>query len=186
MAKTKSFVVEIELTENQVKAISDRIPAKLTDAQKIAGVATSTVFDIADGGVSLSGDIFRQIIAVTGDIVDNQDLVKFVEAGKGMDAGRKGYPWYPDPTYVPVLEENARMQATTVEQLVQDIMDYGTGQGWGYALAPDVSMVFFSKEDMEMVRGILNQTMPTGTSISEWIRNTAKAKQVEANAKVLR
>ena len=175
MSKTKTFLVEIELTDAQIKAINKRLAVEMSDAEKIAGLAASALEDLADGGIVLSGAIMRQITAVAGAVENTQQLVSLVEQGQSMNSGRKGYTWYPDPTYTPVLEENASVQGSTVDQLVQDFMDYGVGQGWGYALSPDVSTVFFSKADMEYLRKDIGKPQITGTDIAEWVRGRGVA-----------
>lgn len=179
MKKNKVFTVEIELTESQVRSLCDQLPAELTDGQKIAGLANGAMLDLADGGMTLDGNVTRQIMELTGGLDDNQDLVKMVEAGRGMDNGRMVGKWMIDPTYEPVLQDIAASQGLSIQQVIQSLMDWGVGQGWAYQIAPDTSVMFFRREDAAAIGELIGVPNATGTDIANFLRGAFETPQFE-------
>lgn len=172
MANNKLLVygVDIELSEKQIRAICDGQDLNASDGQKLANVAQSAMDDLGDGGMVLDGKIMAQIRNAVGDISEPQEIVRYVEAAKGMVDGKLLIPWAPDPTYVPVLEETAMRQGMTVDRVGQDLMDYAASQGWLYALAPDTVSIFMSREDFRMICEAFDKPHITGTDLAEFIR----------------
>jgi hypothetical protein len=171
MTKTKTYAVEVELTEKQAQQLCDLIPMEMPDSQKIAGLALGALTDMAEGGLILNGSTVQQIVGVLGEF-DPQSVVQAVENGSGIDQGCLVAKWRIDPTYEPVLREIAASQGVTLDQATQSLMDYGVAQGWGYQMSPDAETVFFTKEDIQMIREVLEKEHATGTDIAAFIRKT--------------
>lgn len=186
MAKgKKSFSVEIELAEHQIKALCSQVLLDMTEGQKVAGIASAAVQDLADGGMVLDGQVTNQILALTGPLDAQQDLVRFIEIGQDREEGSIVVKWRPDPTYVPVLEQIALANGTTVQEVAQNMMDYGTGQGWGYQINPDTMIIFVTKADMETLRELTAADHVTGTGLVNLLREltetqSAKGSKVKA------
>lgn len=169
-AKALIFPVDIELPEPKVRFVCDQLNVSLSDGQKIAGLAQSALDDLSEGGMVVTGKVMEQIRNLVGDIQDDQDLVRFIEAGKGMEDGCVVGKWRPDPTYVTVLEEIARSQGNTVQQCVQNLMDWGISQGWGYQINPETVVMFFARDDFRMICEAFDKPHLTGTDLAAFIR----------------
>jgi len=168
--KKMTFPVDVELPEPKVRFICDQIQVDMTDGQKIAGVVQSAMDDLGEGGMVVSGKVMEQIHNLVGELADDQDLVRYIEAAKGMADGKLVIPWAPDPTYLPVLEDTANRQGIMVTRVGQDLMDYAASQGWLYALAPDTVTMFFTREDFRMLCEAFDKEHITGTEIADFIR----------------
>jgi hypothetical protein len=182
---TKTFMVELELTDSQVRNICSKVPEDRPDTYKLEGVAKQAMLDIGDGGFVVEGKVAEQIMALTGPMESTQDLVGFVEKGMGRRDGSIEVTWNPDPTYVPVLEEAARSQGISVQELAQGLMDMGTSQGWCYAINPEVKILFLSREDNRFMAEVLDQKPEyiTGTSIADFIRRSVEVPDLEMTGK---
>jgi len=178
---TKTFLIELELTPTQTKSISAKVPGDYPDSYKIAGVAKGAMLDIADGGFVVDGKVAKQIEALTGPIGDAQDLVSFVERGVGREDGATVVTWKADPVYLPLLEQAAQSQGSTVQEVMQGLMDYACGQGWLYDINPESKVLFLSREDAKAMAEILgtNPGNVTGTDMADFIRRSVELPQLD-------
>jgi hypothetical protein len=179
---TKTILIELELTESQIRNIADKITDNNPDVYKIAGVAKDSVLEISKGGFVVEGAVAKQILALTGPIGDSQELVGFVERGMGREDGCITATWKPDVTYTPVLEDAARSQGITIQELVQGLMDTAAANGWCYAINPEVKILFVSRDDARFLSEVLGQKPEylSGTAIADFVRKSVELPELEA------
>jgi predicted RNase H-related nuclease YkuK (DUF458 family) len=151
MAK-KTYSIEVELTDQQAKSLCKLVKQDIPESRKIGGIAAHALIEVAEGGLILDAQIYQQIRGVVGEIVDQQELVKMVEASRHRRDGSIEATWRPDPTYLPVLQEVATSRGQSLQDMVQEVMDYVTGQGWMYQLAPDTKQIFFTVGQAEKIQ----------------------------------
>jgi predicted RNase H-related nuclease YkuK (DUF458 family) len=176
MAAKKTYSIDIELTDQQCKNLCRMVKQDLPESRKIGGIALHALTEIGDGGLVIDAKIYDQIRAIVGEIVNQQDLVKMVEASRGRRDGGIVATWRPDPTYMSVLEDVAASRGETVQALAQEIMDYVTGQGWMYQLAPETKQVFFTREQAKKVGEWLDKGVDfTGQDICNALFSKARA-----------
>lgn len=173
-SKVMTFPVDIELSEKKVRYICDQFVDEMTDGQKIAGLAEDAISQMGEGGMVISGNVMNQIRDLIGDF-EEQDLVRYIEAGKGMQDGKLIIPWTPDPTYVPVLEDTANKQGLPVQRVAQDLMDYAAANNWLYDMAPDVVVTFFTRDDFRAICESFDREHVTGTDLAAFIKSLAEA-----------
>lgn len=173
MAKKVRISVDVELTEEQAKFLCDQIEGPESAAYKISGIARSAIQDFAEGGMMLDAQVTQQVLALTGPIESTQEIVTFIERGQSREDGRLVGKWRIDPTYETPLREIAENQGLTVDMVVQNLMDWGVGQGWAYQMSPDTVVVFFTKDDHRAVSDIVGVPYMTGTHIADWMRKVA-------------
>lgn len=176
MAKLKTFVVDIQLNEQQQKFLCGDWQPPTPDTAKVQRTAQEAMSSLGDGGVVLDGKIVEQLSRLIGKAYCQQDIVKLVEAGLHRKNGSVEVSWTPDPQYIPVLEELARTRGASVQGMAQDIMDHATGAGWFYQFRPDTKILFLSREQGEMIAEWLGRKENfTGQDLFDALFNKSKA-----------
>jgi hypothetical protein len=179
-AKNVTVPVDIELNHSQAKFLVEQ--TGLPVGQAIAGLAQTAMEDLAEGGFVVNGNVADQIRNLVGDIQEQQDLIRYIETALGMEDGSVVGKWRPDPTYVPVLEEIATSQGVTVSQCVQNLIDWGVSQNWGYSINPDTQVMFFTRDDFRAICEAFDKSHVTGTELAAFIRELYEQKQAEVPA----
>lgn len=171
--KTKTFAVDVELSDQQAKTISAKSKVGLLG---MADAVNHIAQEVGDGGIVLNSKVYDQVRGLMGEITDQQEIVKLVEAGLHRRDGSIEATWRPDPQYIPVLEELAKTRGATTMEMAQDIMDYVVGQGWMYQLMPDTKQCFFSREQSKMIQEWLGKEGHfTGQDLFDALFSKAKA-----------
>lgn len=171
--KTKTFSIEVSLTDSQAAAFDQTVQGDMPIGRKLSGIATGVLAHVADGGMVIDPITMGRITDLVGEITNCEDLVPHIEKSTGRRDGCLVAEWLIDPTYEPMLRGIAESQGRTVQEIVQDGMNYAMGQGWLYEVTAQPEKVLFAEEDMVAVREILGKERVTGTDIAKFIRENA-------------
>ncbi len=141
-------------------------------AAMLSSAATVLIRDLASGGMMLDPDSVARIDKVAGQHSNGPELARAVENAFAQDAGRMVVKWYIDPTYYGSLEENARIRGCTVQEMVQDGMNWVMEQGWLWDLDSNLESIRFTKEGMRELKTLLDRTNISSADILEALRQT--------------
>jgi len=168
-----NMMVQITLTPQQVKAL---VKTGENAAPKLGGVATWLLSDLAKGGVMLEPDVVKAISKhLKNQNWSGGDLLPLVERGVGMQGDNFIATWKIDPTYEPMLRELAENQGRTVNELVQELMDWAAGQGWFYQWEPEPKALRFTPEDYQMLAEATGKQDPNGTDIANFVKEMSES-----------
>jgi hypothetical protein len=163
-----TIMVQVTLTHQQISAL---VKKGENTAPKLGGVATWLLSDLAKGGLMLEPGVAKQISKYLKNVNWNgADLLPIVERGVGMQGDNFIATWKIDPTYEPMFRELAENQGRTVNELVQELMDWAAGQGWFYQWEPEPKALRFTPEDYKMLAEATGKEDPTGTDIASFVR----------------
>lgn len=167
----RTIQIDATLAEEQIERLAAAVPEELSVVAKLSGIATGLLRDLADGAIMLDSQTSRHVLGLIGSI---EELVPSLERANHMHQGRIVAEWLLDPIWLPALEEMATMQGVTVQDLVQNAMDYAMDQGWLYQIPVEPMKLRFAPEDLKVLAEIIGVENPTGTDIARWITKQAE------------
>ena len=171
--KDLTLNVQVTLSGPQIDKLTKEATKKTGKSivEILSSVATGLLIDQADGGLMIDPTTATRLSEATGKEIERpEDLIPLVEKGLGKKGGSFIVEWVVDPTFIGPLQDLAAQQGTTVEQLVQDGMNYAIGQGWLYAINPGPQPLNVNQEDMEYLKKTLEKKTITGTDVAQFIR----------------
>jgi len=172
MAETvRTLGIDVSISQNQIDRLTAAVPEEMSVVAKLSGIATGLLRELADGGVLLDCATSRQILDLIGTL---DQLVPTLEKVGKVRQGGIVAEWRLDPVWLPAIEEIGKVQGRSVQEVVQDAMDYVMEQGWLYQIPAELPKVRFDPEDLKAVAEIIGIENPTGTDIAEWVKAQAQ------------
>lgn len=161
--------VTVALPQAAYDKLMTLVEGDLPPVQKIEKVVNDLVQDLADGGLMLSGiDMKRIQEAAPGAGPD--EIIDAVEESQGLEDGQVVIKWAVDPTLIEPLQNIADTQGTTVQDVVQNMMDTASSEGWFYEFNPKPHVVFVNVEDFKSIAALLGKEHPTGVDLVKWLQ----------------
>lgn len=149
--------------------LDDDQAAAVQNVGALQDVASNVVRQLADGGMMLSARTVSDITDIIGEF-DPDILVASVQSAANRKEGQYSGEWRVDPAWVSGLKDRAESRGQTMQQLVQDMMDYALGNGWLESMDNPPHMVFLSAEDLQYIKQSLGVESVTGTDLVELLR----------------
>jgi hypothetical protein len=144
---------------------------RLTDVLKIGGAAKGVLERIAAGGFILDGDEIDRLVEATG--IDRpecgEDLVDICSRATGIEEGKFVIPVAIDPAYVEYLKQPAEIQGISLNQLLQDAIDYIMDNDvLGYMVTSGTPHVMrMGDADYQALKEVLGEDFDTGTKLAQ-------------------
>jgi len=174
----KIIQINVALSEEDAIALTNSVPDEYgSPIDKLSGVATALLQEQAGGGMMLSGEVMEMVQTVTGHLGEGADLVPWVEKAGNKDGDATIVSWRVDPTYYPLLENIAAGQGRPVEQVIQEILDWVLGQGWGYDFSFATTTIPFENADAEWLRQQIGKEHLTSSNVIAYFKDLAQDRQ---------
>lgn len=131
---------------------------------------------LASGGVMLKPEQVVEIENNSGKTVrDGQDVVRATEAPAKKASGRIAIEVTIDPAWSDPLNEIARSSGRSLEDMLSDMWEISLQNNWAYNFTPAYPPIYIKDSDYDLLRGITEQTRPTGDEIVTAIRELQSA-----------
>lgn len=167
MAKEQNITLPLQVTvsESTYKDLQ-----KMADTEhalpKIQGWATWYLRQLAAGGLTLTSEQMQAIEKTTGEEIKTaDDIIRKLQAAVGRDDGQYTVKVGLDPVYYPNLEETARIQGRTPDELMSEVIHYAIEQQWVYGWAPSGGSVPFSEAGISRLKRYFDKRQITEADI---------------------
>lgn len=171
MGRTSQLAFQISLPPALATKIADSVAGdNLTPVAKLASVAEGLMEQLGEGGIMLSVEDVDRLRETGHDIEGAEDIVKLAEEAANFDTGQCVVRATIDPANMPPLEEMAASNGTTVQQVAQDMFNFGIESGWLYEVPPGYHAVRLTPEQNKLVSEILGQEEFTGETLCQFLR----------------
>lgn len=168
---TGQLAFQISLPPNVATTIADRIPGEeLTAIDKLASVAEGLMEQLAEGGIMLSAADVERLSETGHEVADAEDIVKMAESAVNFDQGQYVFRAVIDPANMPPLEELAKSNGISVEQMATDMLNYGIEQDWLYEVPPGYKSVRLTPEQNRMIAAMIGVPDFNGVHLEKFLR----------------
>lgn len=161
--------VTIEVDSTGYDKIVALIPGEEPGATKFQDFMNQLCADFVGGGLMLSPEDMLRIHDYKAD-AGPDDLIQAIAESSGMEEGQMIAKWAVDPSYWEPLRLAAETQGITVEDLVQNLMNYAINGGWFFDLSPMPKQVLMTQEDFADLEKIMDKKEFTGADIVAFLR----------------
>jgi hypothetical protein len=170
----EAAVVEIPVTFRMSEEDHRRI---LATKQEVPMVATYMLSEYAAGGVMVKSTHAHYLERLSGrPVKTSETVVDIVESGvaRKSAAGYLSVTYNVDPAFAEPLEQLAKQQGRTVEEIVQDGLDVVMKCGWLYNIQVDGGTINLTKDMRSRLEKAMKQKNVTGADIVTFIENLIK------------
>jgi hypothetical protein len=122
-SEEKIYFLELSLREEERKLLESLM---VEGDVSIEDVVERIVENLAAGAMLISPEATERILR----IADSEDkIVELVEAAASRSGSAYIATWKVDPAWLPAIQDIARTRGTTVDQVIQEAMDFMMDQG---------------------------------------------------------
>lgn len=144
----------VMLREDRVSRIDEAIRGDMPTVEKVAGVASDLLNKLADGGMMLSPQDVEKIHTAIGDFTPDA-LIAAVDKTAHRRGGAVVAEWVVDPSWVGPLEEISKQQGSSLQALIQDMMNTAVANQWFYSITPEPATLRMTAADNEFLKEAL-------------------------------
>lgn len=174
---TKIFNIDLELSQAHIETLLAMVAPgaeALTDAQKIGGVALGLLRYQAGGGLMLRPKELERIAESTGlDPTCGEDLLDAISKSTGMAEGKYVLKINVDPVWMEYFKQPAEIQGRTVEDVIQEVMDYVMDNDpMQYLVMGQPQLIRMTEKDFAALTSLLGEKFDNGTELVKLIKQT--------------
>lgn len=167
--KETQFSLSIALREDRVSKIDRSVQQSLQIGEKVAGIATGLLNELADGGLMLTADQASRIQSILGETT-GEAIIKAADKAAGRRGGGVVVEWVADPSWVGSFEDTAKQQGITLSALVQQMMDTAVDNGWFYQMSIQPRRILLSEAADRYLRQVMGRDVFTGEDIVQLVK----------------
>lgn len=164
--------IPISITKERLAKLSESNP-DIPTSELLSGVATGLLADVADGGMMVEAHYLQRIADLAGTISSPEDIVRPVEQYARRSSGNKVFQVVMDQAWVEPIRYYAEQQGRTEDEIFQEALDILLGHtDWIYEIQEkfEVRHLYFTKEDMDVLRSILDKDTFTGRDLVNFLQ----------------
>lgn len=165
VSSSKTYVIELDLTEEDIRTLEEVASG---EPWTISETVEKIVKSLTAGGMLVSPKSAERLLRL---VESEEQLVEVVEQAKGRSGSGYLCSWRVDPAWMPAIEEVAEHRGWTVQQVIQEMMDYAMDQGWLMFIPEEMPRMRFTRGDFERLREITGLERPTGADIIRLLEN---------------
>lgn len=176
--EAEQTVVEVPATIRVSESDYNRV---LMTKQDLSKVASFLVEQYSKGGVLLKATQANYLSTISGrNVKTAEDVLTIVESGINRHSanGNLVVSYALDPAFAEPMEELARQQGRTVEEILQEAMAVVFTNSWLYSLETSGGTLVFTRETREELEAIIGCRSMTGAILVEALKKLL-AKNVE-------